>query len=112
MVSKDDMKSIAIIHVILHFLWTIAEGDGCGRSTLSNINFLSTIFFPLFLVLLFFSPFQINDSLLNISGDIIIDNEEEEDVNPEIRLRIKWEQEILRLPIRKVSIYCLYSLFH
>ncbi|MPC43739.1 NFATC2-interacting protein [Portunus trituberculatus] len=47
------------------------------------------------------SPYS-NDSFLNISNDIVSDNEEEEDVNPEIRLRIKWDQESFWLPIRKM----------
>lgn len=47
------------------------------------------------------SPFA-NESLLNISSDIVSDNEEE-DVNPEMRLRIKWDQENFRVPIRKLQ---------
>uniref|UniRef100_A0A0P4WB88 Ubiquitin-like domain-containing protein n=1 Tax=Scylla olivacea TaxID=85551 RepID=A0A0P4WB88_SCYOL len=45
---------------------------------------------------------HINDSLFNISSDIVTD-EEEEDVNPEIRLRIKWGLENFWLPIRKLQ---------
>ncbi|XP_045123848.1 uncharacterized protein LOC123511860 isoform X2 [Portunus trituberculatus] len=56
------------------------------------------------------SPYS-NDSFLNISNDIVSDNEEEEDVNPEIRLRIKWDQESFWLPIRKLQKFShLYEL--
>lgn len=45
---------------------------------------------------------SINESL-NLSSDVVISENEDEDVNPEIRVCIKWGRESFRLPIRKLQ---------